>query len=174
MIFDLIATIIAGIAAAGIFLFLKRVVKIPLPRWVTPAVAGIGMLAFAIWSEYSWLQRDIASRPGDIRVVWQNENRAFWRPWTYVFPISDRYRAVDAASFTAPEGSPDLRIGMLILSQRWRGEAVQIRSAVDCQKRQWASAMDGAEFSSEGQVTTDTWYPLDPTDPLFIATCAEG
>lgn len=170
MFFDLVATVLAGVAVAGIVLFLRRILRLPLPAWLVPAAAGAAMLGYTIWSEYSWFQRDLAARPQTLSVVWQNEEKAFWRPWTYLAPITDQYRALDMTSLITPESAPHLRVGGLFLVKR-RQQAIIVRSAFDCTKSEWTSAMDGAKFADDGAVEAGTWRSIAPEDPLIVAAC---
>ena len=54
MFLDLVATISAAFALAGVALILRSLSRKRLPGWIVPAAAGFGMLSFAIWNEYTW------------------------------------------------------------------------------------------------------------------------
>ncbi len=69
MTFELIAILIAGIGGAGIGLFLKRVLRLPLPAWTAPAVAGLCMIVMSIWSEYNWFARLQAGIPEGVQLA---------------------------------------------------------------------------------------------------------
>ena len=45
MVFELIATIVAGFAGAGVALLLNKIFGGRLPRWIMPVAAGAAMLA---------------------------------------------------------------------------------------------------------------------------------
>lgn len=169
MVFDLIATVFAGVALGGIILFLKRNLHVPISGWVIPAAAGAAMIAFAIWSEYSWFKRDLSSRPEGTIVVWKSEKSAFWRPWTYFAPITDRYRALDTSSLESPTPNTPM-VGQMILAERWQ-KTIVVRSAFDCKTSTWTSALDGAVFSANGRVVSDVWHEMANDDPLNIAAC---
>src|SRR5690606_22292277 len=83
MFFELIAAVVAGVAVAGIAMGLRWISRGFLPKWIVPAAAGLGMLSFAIWSEYSWFERNVATQPTGVIVAWNNEQRSFLRPWSY-------------------------------------------------------------------------------------------
>jgi hypothetical protein len=53
MIWELLATIFAGLGAAGLVMAFRAIFK-KLPKWLIPAGAGLGMLFFQVYNEYSW------------------------------------------------------------------------------------------------------------------------
>ena len=63
MIFELIGTILAGVAAALLFWAINRALKGRLPKWLMPVSAGAAMLLAAISSEYGWYDRTAATMP---------------------------------------------------------------------------------------------------------------
>ena len=53
MIWEFVATLSAGIGAAGIMMMIRLFIK-KLPKWLVPAAAGLGMIGFQVYSEYTW------------------------------------------------------------------------------------------------------------------------
>jgi hypothetical protein len=104
MIIDFVATISAGFALAGVALVLRSLTRRWLPAWIVPAAAGLGMLSFAIWNEYTWHSRTVGALPDGVVVARAQAETAPWRPWTYIRPIVTRFSAVDTRrSRTNPE-----------------------------------------------------------------------
>ena len=54
MFWELVATVFAGLGAAGIALLLRKLSAQKLPRYLVPVFAGLGMLGFQIHAEYNW------------------------------------------------------------------------------------------------------------------------
>ncbi|MBB3142946.1 hypothetical protein [Halomonas organivorans] len=100
MIWHLIAAIFAGLGAAGIALLLRTLSAKRLPRWIVPAFAGLGMLAYQIHHEYTWFDHKRAQLPDSTRVVASEQNPAFWRPWTYLAPLTTAFTVVDEDGLT--------------------------------------------------------------------------
>ena len=98
MFLELIGTIFAGFAFAGIVMVLNKLTGGRLPRWMTPVAAGLGMIGVTIASEYSWYDRTRDTLPEGMAVIQEVESRAFYRPWTYAVPFVDRFAAIDASS----------------------------------------------------------------------------
>ncbi len=172
MFLDLIATFAAAFAAAGVILFLVRVLRIPFPKWVVPVGAGAAMLGYAIWSEYSWFPRVAEQLPDTVTVASQNAESAWWRPWTYVAPLTSRFIAVDRTSIRTHEAAPDQRLVNLLLIARWQG-TVTVPVLYDCAGARRADLLRGAEFAEDGTVANAQWRDLAADDPVLRAACAE-
>ena len=68
MIWEWIATITAGLGAAGLLMLLRLFYK-RLPKSLIPAAAGLGMLLFQIHSEYTWFDHTRSLLPASAVVV---------------------------------------------------------------------------------------------------------
>ncbi|TDO09807.1 MULTISPECIES: hypothetical protein [Halomonas] len=95
MIWHLIAAIFAGLGAAGVGLILRQASGKRLPRWIIPALGGLGMLGYQIHSEYTWFENKQQQLPPSAEVVSVEEARMFWRPWTFAFPLTTAFTIVD-------------------------------------------------------------------------------
>lgn len=166
MFLELIATFIAGIGAAGVVLLLNRLTGGRLPSWFVPAAAGLAMIAFTIWSEYSWAGRTMAELPEGLEVISQGERRAAWKPWTYLAPQVDRLAVLDTGSVQTKPEAPDVRLVELYLFARWRATAVTPQ-LVDCAAGARADVSDVA-LADPGQAA---WIPVGAGDPLVRLAC---
>ncbi|WP_148253500.1 hypothetical protein [Aidingimonas lacisalsi] len=100
MIWHLIAALFAGLATAGVALLLRLVSGKRLPRWIIPAFAGLGMLGYQIHYEYSWFNHKQSQLPDSAHVVSSDQNTVFWRPWTYIYPMTTAFNVVDREGLT--------------------------------------------------------------------------
>ncbi|PMR76616.1 hypothetical protein [Billgrantia endophytica] len=114
MIWHLVAAIFAGLGAAGIGLLLRLISGKRLPRWVIPAFAGLGMLGYQIHYEYSWLSHKQGQLPATAQVVSTEEGGAFWRPWTYFFPMTTAFSVVDRSSMVPREADDQLLVEFML------------------------------------------------------------
>lgn len=170
MLFEFIAALAAGLALAGIAMGLRWLTRGLLPKWIIPASAGLGMLAFAIWSEYSWFERVTRTQP-QATVVWNNEDRSLLRPWSYLRPVVTRFTAVDHATAQRHERFPDQVMLDVILWARWQ-PPVRVRVAFDCARNQRSDLMgSGVSIAEDGSITGATWQDLPEDDPALVAAC---
>ncbi len=95
MIWNLIATLVAGLGAAGIALILRSLSRQKLPKWIVPVFAGLGMLGYQIYMEYTWFELKKEKLPEGFVVVSSESNSMIWRPWTFVFPMTDAFTVLD-------------------------------------------------------------------------------
>jgi len=173
MFFELIGTLVAGVAAALLVWALNRVLKGRLPRWLMPVAAGTAMILATISSEYGWYGRTLATMPEGMVVAQEVEDRAFYRPWTYVKPFVSRFVAVDQATARTHPAHPDQKIVDLVFYGRWARTA-KVPMLFDCAGARRADIVDGVEFGDDGAVLNADWRSLEQDDPVLRAACAEA
>lgn len=170
MFLELIATIFAGIAFAGVVMVINKFTGGRLPKWVAPVAAGLGMIGMTISSEYSWYDRTKDSLPDGMTVVQEVESRALYRPWTYAVPFVNRFAAIDTVSVRTNEQVPEQRLVDLYFFGRW-APVSKLPVAVDCAQNLRANLADGAEFGADGQLVNADWITGTTDDPIIEATC---
>ncbi len=170
MFLELIGTIFAGFAFAGVVMFLNKLTGGRLPRWAAPVAAGFGMIGMTIASEYSWYGRTQDTLPEGMAIVQEVESRAFYRPWTYAVPFVDRFAAIDTASVRTNDKVPEQRLVDLYFFGRWAPNS-KLPVAVNCADSSRANLADGAEFDDDGQLLNADWIPVSSDDPVVRATC---
>ena len=172
MLFELIATFAAGFMAAGVVLIINLTFKGALPKWAMPAFAGLAMIGYTIWSEYTWHDRNVAALPAGLQVASSQEGSAFWRPWTYLYPMKERFVAVDAASLQMHPATPDQRVVTLYFYARWAAPQ-PVPVAFNCAESSRTLLAEGAALTAEGTITGATWQPVIPGEPTLTKVCAE-
>lgn len=171
MLFELIAAVVAGVALAGIAMGLRWISRGLLPRWIVPVAAGLGMLSYAVWSEYSWYERSTAGLPPEMVVAWKNESTAFWRPWSYFKPVVNRIVIVDKRTAQRNDNLPGQVLVDVILSARWQPMA-RVKTVFDCVGQRQADLV-GKElsFSENGEIIGAVWSKVPADDPVLAAAC---
>lgn len=173
MFWDFIAMIAAGAGLAGLVMLIRKVSRGRLPSWSIPAAIGLGMLAFSMWNEYTWFPRATGALPADVVILSAPESRQLWRPWTYVFPIHQRFAAYDGTSAKTSLENPAIRQGEVVIVQRWQASK-RVPIAVDCVKNLRADLIEGAAIAPNGTLTGAEWYPAQADDALQLAACKES
>jgi hypothetical protein len=172
MFFELIGTIMAGIAAA-LFVWAIRRWKPAVPSWLVPASAGAAMIAAAVSSEYGWYGRVSAQLPDHFVVARTVEGQAPWRPWSYVVPNVERFVAIDKSSLRKSPQDPAQRMVDLYFFGRW-APLQKLTVLWDCTGNRTATVVEGAAFAEDGSVTGVDWQPIPADDPVRVAACAEA
>lgn len=173
MFLEFVATIVVGVGVGGIVLLLNKAMRGRLPRYLTPALAGLSMIVFTIWSEYSWAGRTAQNLPQGVEVAWENEEAVFYRPWTYLFPQTNRMLAVDVAGARVNDAQPGQRMVNLYLLGRWAPNR-RVTVVMDCNAGRRADLLEGAEIGPDGAVQNATWVEVARDDPVFEAACERG
>jgi hypothetical protein len=164
MFLELIAVFMAGFAGAGVMLILSKLTGGRLPRWIVPLGAGAAMLATGISSEYSWYGRTAGNLPQGLTVAQSVPSTAFWRPWTYIAPMTDRFVAVDTGNMRPNSETADLYLADLYFFGRWK--AVQsVEVMVDCAGKRRADPV-------LGDGSPPLWREVGAEDPIVKTVCA--
>jgi hypothetical protein len=170
MFIELIATIFAGIACAGVAMLLNIVTGRRLPKWLMPVAAGAGMIGMTISNEYTWFNRTAERLPEGVAVASTVEEQGWLRPWTQIAPYTKRFVAVDVATLRKNENIPEQRLADLYFFGRW-SPVSQAPMLFDCQKSKSALLIDGADFGADGTVTNAEWQAMEEKDPILIMVC---
>lgn len=173
MFLELVATLVAGVAGAGVMLLLNRLTGQRLPRWLTPLAAGIAMLGVTIANEYSWFPRTAAQLPAAITPIDTVESTAWYRPWTYPWPYVERFVALDSSSLRQHPGHPGQHMAEIYLFGRW-APTHRLPVLVDCPGQRRAALADGVEIASDGRVEGIGWTKAPAGDPLLAAICGSA
>ncbi len=165
MFLELIATFAAGLGAAGVVLLLNMATRGRLPRWAMPVAAGAAMIGVGISNEYGWGGRTAAQLPEGVVVIETVTESDWYRPWSFVVPMTTRLAALDTASTRTNPAAPDLRLADLYLFARWR-PAAMIPQLIDCAG---ASRADVTDAALADPAAAD-WRPANAA--LIDAACA--
>ncbi|WP_208349471.1 hypothetical protein [Pseudaestuariivita rosea] len=172
MFLELIGTFAAGFAAAGMVMLLNKMLGGRLPRSLIPISAGVAMLGTTISLEYNWYSRTEQALPEGIVVAQTVEETAVYRPWTYVFPQTTRFIAVDQGTARTNTDFPDQKMVTLLLFGRW-APVRQVPVVFDCANGRRADIVQGVEFSDSGALRNANWVTIPPDNPVLMTACAE-
>lgn len=172
MFWDLIATFAAGFGGAGIAMVANIISGKRLPRWLVPVAAGGCMIGYAIWSEYTWYERTAATLPEGITVTQSVEGAALWRPWTYAFPMVERFATVDLATFRFHPDAPDTALVNQVFFARWSAPQM-VPVAFRCDSAERAVMGEGVSLGADGAITGADWIATDRADASLVAVCDE-
>lgn len=170
MFLELIATIVAGFAAAGVVLLLNKVLRGRLPRWFMPVAAGAAMVAATIANEYGWFPRTKANLPEGLSVVETVESKALYRPWTYAWPFVERFVAVDVLSIKSHADASGQKLADVYLFGRW-APVHKLPVLADCTAQRRATLTDGVSFQADGTVSGADWVSVDQDDAIVATIC---
>lgn len=165
MLFEFIATLALGGGVAGLAMLLRKLSRGHLPKWITPAAAGLGMLAFTIWSEYNWFPRTLAGLGPNAEAVQTVDRSQWWRPWTFAAPVTTRFIAIDPDRTQIKDGTA---FTTLFLLSRWQ-EGLAVPAAFDCAAGLRADQVTG--LGDEGALAEANWITVGVDDPALRAAC---
>jgi hypothetical protein len=103
-------------------------------------------------------------------VVNASQERSWYRPWTYIKPLTLRLVAVDTRRNRRNETRPEWIMTTVILLGRWM-PAREIPVVYDCDQARRADLGEDVVLGPAGQLQGAQWRTLDPDDPGLRATC---
>lgn len=171
MLLEFIATIALGLGVAGLIMALNLVLGRRLPRWIVPAGAGLGMIVFLVYLEYSWAERTAEQLPEGVVVTSKSSQSMWYRPWTYVSPLSLRMIAIDTRRIRTHPDWPDRVMTTMVLFERWMPTR-EIPAVFDCQTNRRADLHAGVELGEGGQLDGADWYRLESDDLALRTACS--
>lgn len=171
MIWELVGTLMVAATAGGIAHMIVRATGGRLPGWLVPAAAGGAMLSFVVYMEYSWSGRVIEQLPEEATVASMNATTAWFRPWTYAVPLTNRMTVIDHRFDRTNPEFPGIVITRLVLMGRW-DPARPVPAVFDCAAGRRADLRSTVQFGDDGAIEGADWWQLPPDDPLLRAVCA--
>lgn len=170
MLFQLLGTLVLGVAAVGAALLAFRIRKRLAPRWALPLAAGTAMLGFHIWSEYTWFRRTAAALPAPLTVAAAHSSVSAIQPWTLLVPRVERFAAIDPRAIRWNERAPGLRMTEVFLIARYM-PTLSTLQLFDCTASRRADVPRNLAFDADGRPVEAEWFGRDPEDPLIRAVC---
>lgn len=170
MLIELIATLAAGFAGAGIALILRHLTGGRLPKGAAPLAAGLAMVAFVIWNDYNWYERTTEGLDERLELAASYPESAIWRPWSYLLPVTERFMAYDRASIRTNETAP----GHVLADVYFFGRRMPPAGApvlLDCEGLRRGDVRDDFAMGEDGSFTGVDWFSVPPDDPLVGALC---
>lgn len=166
MFWTFVATVICGLGAAGIALGIRAITAKRAPKWIIPAFAGLGMLGYLIYGEYTWYDHKKTLLPDEAVVVDTEYQGIYFRPWTFVFPYVTAFSAVDTQSIALDTGNPDIVRFTLYRFEQTVTDTVSHRvHLINC------STLELVPLDSDGTPRVDVMKQLAANDPLVHTVC---
>lgn len=170
MIWNLVATIFAGLGAAGIALTLRFLSRKTLPKWIIPAFAGLGMLGYQIYTEYTWYdfkREQLLTQAPKAEVVDVQTGSMVWRPWTYLKPMVVGFTVVDSDTVSSNllDGDQVVEFVLYQFEKSYVDQVSPHRQLLNCTSREML------EVSEQRQPNMASLQTLAAADPLYRYLC---
>lgn len=163
MFWDITAMIFAGFLFAGLAMPVKFFYK-KTPKWVIPVMAGLGMMSYQVYNEYSWYGDTAAKLPEGSVVVTSVPQSVWFRPWSFVKPQVFQFVVLDTVNVTSVSDS--VKQAQVYFFER-RLPAQTLDVLFDCQKRVQTYVINQ-------DVTRLNWQKLAYTDRALELICKGG
>jgi len=74
---------------------IARYLRVPLPKFVLPMLAGVTLFSYNIYMSYSWIDRTVASYEPEVIVLKEYRSKSFFAPWTILVPRVSHFIAAN-------------------------------------------------------------------------------
>jgi len=172
MLLEFLAALAMGAGVAGLVMSLNWLMRRRLPGWMTPASAGLAMILMMVYLEYTWASRTEAQLPEGVVITAQSEASMWYRPWTYIKPLSLRMVAVDTRRNRHHADFPDYVMTTVLLLGRWM-PAREIPVVYDCAGARRADLDASVQFADDGALLGTQWRALSDHDRALRAACVQ-
>jgi len=173
MFFHFLAVAAVGFFTAGCVMAAVRCFKGKAPKFIVLASAGLGMIAYNVWEEYSWFDRNALPMKAEGMIVVQTYAGGVpWRPWTYVFPVVSRFMAWKPTEAPRPTKARLIYGGLHLVARR--ADEIVVSQVYDCDRGMSAELSGDVAFDGRNRPTNLRWTRLDSTDSLFAAVCSNA
>ncbi|WP_110686133.1 hypothetical protein [Salinicola aestuarinus] len=171
MIWHWVAAASAALGAAGIALLLRALSGRRLPRWMIPAFAGLGLLAYQIHYEYDWYDNKRQQLPESAQVVSTEQSRMLWRPWTYRYPLTTAFSVVDRDTLRESRANGDRLVEFILyrFERQYRDVLTHQAYLMNCSAGERVPLI-GARRRPD----LDRLRQLEENDPQRQAVCSKG
>jgi hypothetical protein len=169
MLLEFLASIIAGLGVIGILIALNRLTGRRMPKWAFPAGFAATMIGYTVWSEYTWPDRAVVAELGYVEAS-RNATSAWYKPWTLIWPQSNRVIAIDHRHSRQHPDHPGLVMTRVALLARWTPE-LGYMVAFDCVNHASAELFDGVTVAEDGSLEGAVWVQMEETDSVLRAAC---
>ena len=95
MIWHLLAVFIIGLCVGAFAFLLRKLSRNKLPSWIIPVCAGLGMLGYLAYYDYTWFDFKRSQLPQESVVIEQERASNFFRPWSYLAPSVSSFMVLD-------------------------------------------------------------------------------
>lgn len=95
MIWHLLAVFIIGLCVGAFAFALRKLSRNTLPSWIIPASAGLGMLGYLAYYDYTWFEFKRSQLPAESVVIAEARDSNFFRPWSYLAPPVSSFVLLD-------------------------------------------------------------------------------
>ena len=166
MFWTFVATVFAGLGAAGIALGIRAITAKKAPKGIIPAFAGAGMLAFLIYGDYTWYDLKRSQLPPEAVIVDTESEGQMLRPWTYIAPYVTAFSIVDSESLARDTDNPDIvRFTLYRFHQGYTDSVAHRVHLLNCKSGELVP------LASDGRPSVDNMRRLDQEDRLFNTVC---
>lgn len=170
MIVQFISAIALAIIALLFCWAIYRTLKKPMPRHLYPIVAAASVIAYGIYSEYTWADRTIAQLPDSIEIVHELAGTSMFSPWSFVIPRTDRISMIDTSTIRRHNDLPDHVMAELLLMQRFT-PVIRVPQLIDCVNKRRTDVTSNATFNEDGLPTNAQWEMLATEHPILRVLC---
>ncbi len=170
--FNIISIISIGLGIAGCIMAVFKVFGHKSPRYLIPLSAGLAMVIFTIWNEYSWYGRSVETLPDDVIVVKELPASSMLYPWTLVFPSVEKYILMDTLKIQRHKTHQDFVMAETAVISRY-ADPLRGLHMFNCALGTRADISPTTKFDDQGMPIDVTWIKEDTLGVMYTRVCSQ-
>jgi hypothetical protein len=134
---DIVIALCLVAAVCGPVWAIARYLRVDLPKFVLPMLAGISLLTFNAYMRYTWGDRVAAAFPPEVVVLHEYRFSSLFEPWTFLYPRVSHFIAADTTQTRTNADHPEIVMGATVMMQEHQ-ETLNMTVLVNCMQKQVA------------------------------------
>lgn len=133
-----------------------RTLKVELPKFVLPLLAGITLLSYNAYMRYTWSDRTAEAFPPEVVVLKEYRHSNVFEPWTFLYPRVSHFIAADKTQTRTNEKHPDVVMGSTVMMQEHQ-DTTTMTVLVNCKENQVAVLQRNQVAQGQDPVESAQW-----------------
>lgn len=113
---------------------IARYLRIRLPKFLLPMLAGVVLLSFNAYMRYTWGDRTAEAFPPEVVVLKEYRFSTLFEPWTYLYPRVSHFIAADTTQTRTNPNHPEIIMGSTVMMQEHQ-PTLEMTVLVNCQEK---------------------------------------
>jgi len=137
---------------------IARFLKVSLPKFLLPMIAGITLLSYNAYMRYTWGDRTAETFPQEVVVLKEYRHSNLFEPWTFLYPRVSHLIAADTTQTRTNPEFPDVIMGATVMMQEHQA-TTNMTVLVNCSQKQVAVLPTTQIAEGQNPLELAQWTP---------------
>ncbi|WP_135076538.1 hypothetical protein [Terasakiella sp. SH-1] len=153
---DIIIAISLVFVVCGPIWAICRYLRVDLPKFILPMLAGVTLLGFNAYMRYTWGDRTAEAFPPEVVVLKEYRHSNLFEPWTFLWPRVSHLIAADTTQTRTNANYPDVIMGSTVMMQEHQ-DTTEMSVLVNCKEGLVAVLPTNMVAQGQNPIETAQW-----------------